>query len=130
MKKERTKRRDRGAGCIRQRMDGRWEGRFSQEMEPPVYVYGKTKKDVQDKFFALQRQPRQLHDPEGLTTGEWLDRWLDLVKADPKLTLATYDLYKHQVDKHMKPYIESIKLSKLSKTDLYDMFDALAKDKV
>jgi len=116
-------RRDKGTGTVRQRRDGRWEARFSTDGQDPIYLYGKTRQDVQNKLFAEQRQPNRARDPEGLTVGEWLDRWLEIVKGTRRF--KTYDLYNAAVENHIKPHIESIKLGRLSKAHIYDMLDAL-----
>ncbi len=126
MAEKRTARRDRGNGCIRHRKDGRWEGRYFQEMQQAIYVYGKTKKDVQDKLFALHREPNIVRDPERLTVGEWIARWLQSVNDDPNVRLATYKLYKSAVDLHINPYIQDIQLVRLSKSDVYALLDSLA----
>jgi integrase len=124
------KRRDRGTGCIRERKDGRWEGRLSQEFGPPILVYGKSKTDVKNKLFALQRDHEPGNDPERLTVGQWLERWLQSVKDDSKLSLSTYKLYKNTVDKHILPHVGAVKLTRLSKSNVWDMLDSLAKDGV
>src|ERR1700726_3118704 len=105
------KRRDRGTGCIRERKDGRWEGRLSQEIGPPILVYGRSKTDVKNKLFALQREHERGNDPERLTVRQWLERWLQSVKDDSKLSLSTYNLYKNTVDKHIVPHVGAVKLT-------------------
>jgi len=118
-------RRDKGMGCIRLRKDGRWEGRLSADGYDPVYVYGKTKREVQNRLFAEQSKPRLVRDQESLIVREWLDRWLELVKSSRRF--KTYDLYKAIVTNHINPHIGNFKLDRLSKTQIYDMLDALKK---
>ncbi len=125
--KEGQKRRDKGTGSIYKRKDGRWEARLCRVEQDPIYVYGKSKHDVQNKLFAEQREPRA-RDSEGLTIGEWLDRWLEIVKETRRT--STYNLYKLTAENHIKPHIETLKLGRLSKAQVYDMFDALKKDGV
>lgn len=118
-----TKRRDKGTGCIRQRKDGRWEARFSIDGQPPIVIYGKTKKDVQNKLFAEHRDPVRIRDPEGLTIDQWLDRWLEMVKQTRRV--ATYNLYKLMSDNHIRPQIGNVRLDRLTKARVYEMFDKL-----
>jgi len=121
-------RRNKGTGTIRQRKDGRWEARFCSDGQDPIFLYGRTRQDVQNKLFAEQREPSRVRDPEGLTVGKWLDRWLEIVKDTRRY--KTYDLYKAAVENHIKPHLENIKLGRLSKAHIYDMLDALKKDGV
>lgn len=121
-------RRDKGTGTIRQRKDGRWEARFLADGQDPIFLYGKTRQEVQNKLFAEQRQPNRARDPEGLTVGEWLDRWLEIVRGTRRF--KTYDLYNAAVENHIKPHVGSIRLGRLSKAHIYDMLDALKKEGV
>lgn len=122
MKKPRQKQRY-GSGWIGQRRDGRFEGRIRTEDGDRKSFYGKSEKAVGDKITAYLRNPDKSHDPENLTVGQWLDRWLKIVKADPDVRLATYNLYSNMVKKHIKPYLESIRLAKLARADVYEMLD-------
>jgi integrase len=122
MKKTRTKQRY-GSGWIGERVDGRFEGRIRTHDGRRISFYGRSEKAVADQITAYLRDPSKAHDPENLTVGQWLDRWLDMVKADPRCRLATYKLYSNTVNKHLKPRLESIRLAKLSKADVYDMLD-------
>lgn len=125
MKEKRTSRRDRGSGCVRQRKDGRWEGRLTRALTPTECVYGKTKKEVLNKLFVLQKEPPKERLREDLTVGQWLDRWIKSVKENPTLRPATYRLYNNTVELHIKPHLENIKLDKLSKVNVYDMLDRI-----
>ena len=125
--KKGQQRRDKGTGSIYKRKDGRWEARLCRVGQDPIYVYGNSKQEVQNKLFAEQREPR-VRDAEGLTVGEWLDKWLEIVKETRRV--STYNLYSLTVKNHIKPQIEAIKLGRLSKKQVYDMFDALKKDGV
>ena len=120
-----TKRRDKGSGCVRQRKDGRWEARFSAAGQEPFYIYGKSKQDVINKLFAEQQKPPSVRDPENLTVGQWLDRWLSTVKVT--LRPKTYDLYNSSATNHIKPHLANTKLRNVSKARIYDMFTALRK---
>lgn len=122
MKKPRQKQRY-GSGWIGQRSDGRFEGRIRTEDGDRKSFYGKSEKAVSDQITAYLRNPDKSHDPDNLTVGQWLDRWLERVKSDPECRLTTYNLYKSMVKKHLKPELESIRLAKLTEENVYDMLD-------
>src|SRR5215469_13144406 len=131
MKKPKTKRNKRtsekrgrnGTGWIGTRPDGRLEGRIRLDDGRRISFYGKSEKAISDKITAYLRDPNKCHDPENLTVGQWLDRWLQGVKADPRCRLTTYNLYSNTVEKHLKPRLESIRLTRLNRADVYDMLD-------
>src|SRR5579863_1838684 len=125
-----TRRRDRGSGCIRQRKDGRWEGRYDRELHPTEYFYGKTRKEVDQKLFLARAKSPKEQPRENLTVSQWLKRWLEQVRSDAKLRPATYKLYKSTVNLHIEPHIGNIKLDRLTKEHVYDMLDKLASAKV
>lgn len=126
---KRTAKRDRGSGCVRQRKDGRWEGRVSLGIDSkPVYVYGKTKQDVIEKIRTEQAKPHADNEDRRLTVGEWLTTWLDLVDHDASIARSTYDVYKHKAETYVKPHVGAVRLSKLKARDIYRMLDALTKE--
>ena len=125
-RKESRRRNRKGTGACFERTDGRWEGRLSLEGGGATYVYGRTEREVQRKLFAEQRAPR-VRDPEGLSVGEWLDRWLEMVQQ--RRRFKTYNDYKGAVQNHIKPHLESIKLNRLTQAHIYKMFDALIEGK-
>jgi integrase len=127
---QKRQRRDRGSGCIRQRDDGRWEGRLDRDLHPTEYFYGKTRKQVENELFLARAKAPKEQPQENLTVGEWLDRWLQQVKDNPKLRPATYKLYKNTVELHIKSHLANFKLDKLTKVHVYNMLDALATEKV
>ena len=122
-RKETRRRNRKGTGACFRRRDGRWEGRLSLENGGTAYVYGNTEREVRNKLFAEQRAPR-VRDPEGLTVGGWLDRWLEMVKQ--KRRLKTYNDYKGAVENHIKPHLEKIRLNRLTQVHVYEMLDAIA----
>lgn len=121
---KRTRRKQRyGTGWIGERGDGRFEGRIRTDDGRRVSFYGRSEKTVSDQIAVYLRDPDKAHDLENLTVGQWLDRWLASVKADPKRRLATYNLYSNTVKKHLKPHLAPIRLTKLARADVYDMLD-------
>jgi len=121
---QKRQRRDKGTGTIRERKDGRFEGRLDRENYPTEYVYGKSRKEVENNLFlARARQPKEHRD--NLTLDEWLDKWLEIVKQTRRV--ATHCLYKSMTDNHIRPHLGNVKLTRLTKARVYEMFDSLKK---
>ena len=103
-----------GMGSIRQRADGRWEGRYSTPDGRQRSVYGKTEKEVTAKLRG------QLHvldtgawrEPSKMTVSEWLDIWVE--DYCTHTTASTRYTYERILRVHFKPAIGNVKLSKLS----------------
>ena len=70
-----TTRNAQGGGTIRQRPDGRWEGRVTLGRDPGAgkqvqkSIYGATQKEVR------QRMQKILVEVDEVTVGEWMDTW-------------------------------------------------------
>jgi integrase len=121
------KRRGRGEGGIRYREDkGLWvaEVRTGAGQKRRT-VYGKTKAEVQEKL-------RRLHndvaagvgtDAAALTVGQWLKRWLEIVK--PTVEPNTYGPYERHTRLHIAPYIGGLKLARLTKAQVRGWYAAL-----
>lgn len=122
------KRRGHGEGTIFQRKDGRWcaaitTGRDASGKLKRSYIYGKTRKEVQEELTKSLRDQQQglLVDPSRQTVREFLMRWLeDCVKgtAAPK----TYEDYGCVVRRHLIPTIGPIQLTKLSPQHLQRLY--------
>jgi integrase len=104
-----------GEGSIYRRKDGRWTAEFSLEGGKSKFLYGKTRKEVQEKLkTALYEQQRGM-----LITGpqqkveQFLTHWLDDVHK-PSVRPSTYERYKQIVRQHLIPAIGQYQLQKLS----------------
>ena len=70
-----------GAGSIRKRSDGRWEGRYTAGYDggtgKPIRrtVYGRTQKEVRQKLTDVSRalDTGTYQEPSSLTVAEWLE---------------------------------------------------------
>jgi len=110
-----TKRRGHGEGSIKQRPDGRWEARISLPAGKRKSLYGKTRREVQDKLRAALRDVDAGLDLTAgrQTVGQFLDRWLaDSVK--PSVRPSTFQSYAGHVRNHLKPSIGYHPLAKLT----------------
>lgn len=114
-----TTRNAQGAGTIRQRKDGSWEGRYTVGRDPGTgkqiqkSVYGKTQKETRIK---LQQATAAIDlgvytEPSKLTVSRWLEIWLEEFLGDVKP--RTQELYTSTVKNRIKPAIGAVKLSEL-----------------
>lgn len=118
-----------GAGSIRQRPDGLWEGRFSAGRDPATgrivrkSVYGKTQREVRKKLTeATSAIDNGVYtDPTQITMGQWLTIWLnEYCKAIKPRTKA---LYQSTVEYRISPYIGAIKLPMLTPVMLQEFYN-------
>ncbi|CAA9560368.1 MAG: hypothetical protein AVDCRST_MAG73-3629, partial [uncultured Thermomicrobiales bacterium] len=110
-----AKRRGHNEGNIKQRTDGLWEARVSLPGGKRKSLYGKTRKDVQDKLRAALRDLDAGLDlgTARQTVGQFLDTWLaDVVK--PTLAPKTYESYAVMCRVHIKPGLGHHQLSRLT----------------
>jgi integrase len=118
-------RRGHNEGTIRHRPDGLWEARLSLANGKRKSVYGKTRKAVQDKLRAAQRDLDAGLDlgTAKQTVGAFLDRWLVDV-AKPTVRPKTYASYAQLVRLHLKPALGHHQLAKLSPQHVQAMMNA------
>ena len=109
------KRRGHNEGTIKERADGLWEARVSLPGGKRKSLYGKTRRDVQDKLrAALRDMDAGLDLTAGRqTVGQFLDRWLDDVVA-PTLAPKTVSSYREIVRVHLVPALGRHELTKLT----------------
>ena len=129
------KRRDAGSGTIRQRKDGRWEGRYTLGYDPKTgkqltrSIYGKTKREVRD---ALNKTLTDIHEgtyiePTTMTVGQWLDTWLKEYKINIRPeTTASYEMH---IRIHLKPDLGKIRLNKLTTHQIQLLYNKLINER-
>ena len=107
--------RGRGEGSIYRRKDGRWTAEISVEGGKSKFLYGKTRKDVQEKLkTALYEQQKGI-----LVTGpqqkvdQFLTHWLEDVQKQ-RVRARTYERYEEIVRLHLIPAIGHHALQKLT----------------
>lgn len=123
------KRRKKGEGSVRQRKDGRWEGRvvvgYDEKGLPKTKnVLAKTKRECQEKLKQLREtvtgSKTEKVRPEMLF-GEWLDFWYqNYVK--PQIRPTTQANYEAKIYQHIIPELGKISLNQLAQKDLQQFY--------
>lgn len=117
--------RGKGDGSIRQRDDGRWEGRYTANGARKS-VYGDSRTEVRDAIHrALESAANGFVDAEKIALGAYLDRWVEN-HVRPRQAFNTYKSYKTTIDRYIKPLIGGLPLRKLLPVHVSDMMGALA----
>jgi integrase len=125
------RRRGAGEGSIYQRADGSWCAMVDLGMvngkRKRKFVYGSTRKEVAEKLKQLLNQQQQgvNIDPERLTVGEFLDRWLEQVIKSHRRP-RTYSSYADTVRLYLKPRVGYHQLSKLTAVHVQTMINDMA----
>jgi integrase len=133
--KRMAKKKGNGEGTIRQRKNGKWEGRFTYGRDPLTgkqmqrSVYGESHKEVQQKIReALTQVNNDTYiNPSKLTLGEWLDTWLKTYQKN-SLKETTYSNYMTLTQKHIIPYIGKMQLCKIKTIQLQELYNKLQQD--
>lgn len=123
-----------GNGHIRQRSDGRWEGKYTVGRDPGTgkqiqkSVYGKTQAEVRIKLRDITHSidTGEYMEPAKMTVGEWLDVWFGEYANNLKEhTRATYET---QIRCHIKPALGAVKLSVLKPHQIQKFYNKLLAD--
>ena len=129
-----ARKRKAGDGTVRQRKDGRWEGRIVIGYDDNGYpktknVLAKTKKECVEKLQKLKEECGGLK-PEKVRTempfGDWLAYWYEN-HSKPKIRPTTQETYESRIRLHIIPEIGGIPLNKLTQNDLQQFYGRLKK---
>ncbi len=126
------KKRANGEGSLRKRKDGRWEGRYTAGYDPatgkPIHksVLAKTQAEAKDRLRRAMEDTRGLDIAKAgqYTVGQWLDIWFDNY-AKLKVRPSSHQTYRGYIDHHIKPYIGSVPLTKLTSLELQQLYKEL-----
>ena len=129
-----ARKRKAGDGTVRQRKDGRWEGRIVIGYDDNGYpktknVLAKTKKECIEKLQKLKAEcgglkPEKVR-PE-MPFGDWLTYWYEN-HSKPKIRPTTQETYESRIRLHIIPEIGDIPLNKLTQNDLQQFYGRLKK---
>ena len=120
-----------GHGSIRQRPDGRWEGRITTGRHPGTgrqvqrSVYGWTQKEVAGKMRELTASidAGTYMEPARLTVGTWLSTWVKEYTRDLKpLTLVNYE---GVIRNHLLPALGGERLEALTAPVIQAYYNSL-----
>ena len=129
-----ARKRKAGDGTVRQRKDGRWEGRIVIGYDDNGYpktknVLAKTKKECVEKLQKLKEECGGLK-PEKVRAempfGDWLTYWYEN-HSKPKIRPTTQETYESRIRLHIIPEIGDIPLNKLTQNDLQQFYGRLKK---
>lgn len=120
---------------IYHRKDGRWEGRYivGRKMNgKPRFrsVYADTYSEVKKRLVILKSESMRCGDKAAVLTygngnlSDWMDYWLDVLEK-PYVKETTYQLYRRNIKKHLRPWLGAIPLRKLSNDDLQKLVNSL-----
>ncbi|MBE3574715.1 MAG: site-specific integrase [Firmicutes bacterium] len=123
-------RRGRGEGSVFQRSDGLWVAMGSyldaQGKRRRPTVYGSTKQEALKKLAKILQEAGKLPEPEKITTGQYLQRWLQDAAAST-LRPTTLSSYRYLVESHITPEIGRVPLQKLQPLHIQHLLAAKQK---
>ena len=130
-----AKKRKSGTGTVRQRGDGRWEGRVvigydDNGLPKTKNVLAKTKRECQEKLRQLTESMVGRNDRKvksDMQFGDWLCHWYEN-HSKPTLRASTQNNYENVIYNHVLPEIGKISLNKLSQNDLQQFYGRLKKN--
>ena len=126
-----AKRRQNGKGTLRQRKDGRWEGRvvigYDEKGLPKTKsVLAHTKTECAEKLAKLIEEcgpPARRCKPD-MSFGDWMDFWYQNY-SKPAIRPLTQANYENRIYDHIIPHIGKIPLNKLTQNDLQQFYARL-----
>ena len=130
-----ARKRKSGTGTIRQRKDGRWEGRAvvgydDKGLPKTKNVLAKTKHECQEKLTKLMETAGSAKSEKicaDMPFGEWMDFWYQTyIKSG--LRPATQSTYESTIYQHIIPQLGKIPLCQLTQKDLQQFYAHLKKE--
>ena len=127
-----AKKRANGEGSIRKKPSGRWEGRYTQGIDPVTgraiqkSVSAKTQAECKEKLAKAIRENRgvPLNHTGDYTAAEWCRLWFETY-SKPNIRYNTAKGYEGIIKHHIIPAIGAIKLKQLSSIHIQRMYNDL-----
>jgi integrase len=115
-----------GEGSVRQRRDGTWEARLTNDGRR-ISKYFNTRKEAAAWLAeAVNRQNNgSFVPPEKITVGEWMNKWFTTYSV-PGIEDTTAENYEMNIRVHIVPCLGNIPLQKLTMSDVQEFFNAKA----
>ena len=125
-----AKKRANGEGSIRKKPSGRWEGRYTQGIDPVTgkaiqkSVSAKTQAECKEKLAKAIRENRgvPIHHTGDYTVAEWCRLWFETY-SKPNIRYNTAKGYEGIIEHHIIPAIGVIKLRQLSSIHIQRMYN-------
>ncbi len=125
-----AKKRANGEGSIRKKPSGRWEGRYTQGIDPVTgkaiqkSVSAKTQAECKEKLAKAIRENRgvPIHHTGDYTVAEWCRLWFETY-SKPNIRYNTAKGYEGIIEHHIIPAIGAIKLRQLSSIHIQRMYN-------
>lgn len=128
-------RRKKGSGSVRERSDGRWEGRVIvgyDDNGKPIQksVFAKTKTECNKKLKQLKDETVMVtgrlpsHAKASMKFGEWMDMWYQYY-GKMGVSPTTQDSYKNYIYNHIIVDIGDLQLDQLTQKHLQDYYERL-----
>src|SRR6266480_2323451 len=124
-----AKQRGHGEGSIYQRKDGRWAASITLEGRKRKTLYGKTRKEVQEKLRTALHEQKQglLATGPRETVKHHLEYWLEEVHK-PTIRISTYVRYQVIIQLHILPSIGHLQLQNLSPRHIQALYAKKVKE--
>ncbi|MBE6564323.1 MAG: site-specific integrase [Ruminococcaceae bacterium] len=129
-----AKRRKNGKGVLRQRKDGRWEGRVvvgydDKGLPKTKNVLAKTKTECAEKLEKLREEyrPPSTRCKPDMLFGDYIDFWYENF-CKPAIRPLTQTNYENRIYDHIIPEIGKIPLNKLTQNDLQQFYARLKRN--
>ena len=130
-------RRDWGSGSLEQRSPGRWRVTVPLSRHPVTgkrrrrrFTVRGTKRDAQAALIkALHERDHGGVDPDEVTTGEWLARWIDQHVADGALGRETAYNYRGILKNHLVPALGAVRLQDLNAEHVSSLKDEISRSR-
>ena len=125
-----AKKRANGEGSIRKKPSGRWEGRYTQGIDPVTgkaiqkSVSAKTQAECKEKLAKAIRENRgvPIHHTGDYTVADWCRLWFETY-SKPNIRYNTAKGYEGIIEHHIIPAIGVIKLRQLSSIHIQRMYN-------
>lgn len=124
------KKRANGEGSIRKKPNGRWEGRYTQGIDPVTgravqkSVSARTQAECKEKLARAIRDNRgiPINHNEDYTVAEWCRLWFETY-SKPVIRPNTAKTYANAIENHIIPALGGIKLRRLTSIQIQQLYN-------